>query len=188
MGESKAALEWGDSTLLHHAIEVLMECCWPIAVVARDEAQELPPLHTECELIYDSQTGEGPLVGIASGLAFMAGQAVANQCDTVIALSCDTPYVDASVIRWLVSKLGDAEGAVPEFEGHKHPACAIYRTSLLPALEARIASGERRARAITELDGVVTIPEQDVRAFDPAGRFLANLNSPDDYKSARDKP
>ena len=62
LGKPKVSLPWGESTLLYETVVTLLDCTFPVVVVARDERQELPPLHTECELAFDGDPGGGPLV------------------------------------------------------------------------------------------------------------------------------
>jgi molybdopterin-guanine dinucleotide biosynthesis protein A len=178
MGQPKAALPWRDSTLLLDRIETLLRCTHPVVVVARDEDQELPPLHTECELTFDTSPGEGPLGGVLAGMRFCA-----EDSDAVLVLAVDLPFVDERVVGWLADQLGERAGVVPVSGGKPQPLCAIYRTSLLQDIEALVASGERAAQALVRLPGVATL--DDAPPFDRERRFLFNLNTPEDLERAR---
>src|SRR5690606_11227211 len=157
----------------------MLDCTWPCVVVARP-GQELPPLHTECELVFDEHPGEGPLAAIATGM-----RAVAGHCDAVFVVGCDLPFVTAETVAALAEALGSGRGIVPEAGGVLHPLCAIYRTELLPEIERLVEGGERRAQALADLPGVARLPEDRLRAFDPELRFLRDVDTPESYDAAR---
>lgn len=179
MGEPKECLAWGDSTLLLHTVVTLLDCTYPVVVTARDGHQALPPLHTDCELVYDSMPGEGPLVGIEAGMQFLAGQ-----CDATLVVGCDMPFLTAASVSWLADQLGDASGVVPLIDQHPQPLAAIYRLDLLPQVKELLAAGERRARALVELPGIRTLSRDEVAQFDPELDFLRSIDTPEDYRKA----
>ncbi|MBK8980114.1 MAG: molybdenum cofactor guanylyltransferase [Planctomycetes bacterium] len=179
MGSPKAALRWGDRSLLLHLVETLLDCTWPVVVVARDEHQELPPLHTESELTYDASPGDGPLAAVATGL-----RALADRCQAAFVTACDMPFVDDRFVGWLAGRLAGHAGVVPVVGGAPQPLCGIYRVELAGQLDAALARGERRAATLAELPGVVTVPEAELRTFDPELRFARDLDSPEDYRAA----
>ena len=53
MGRPKESLPFAGSTLLGHTVDVLLDCTFPVVVVARDQEQELPPIHLEADLVFD---------------------------------------------------------------------------------------------------------------------------------------
>lgn len=179
MGQSKAGLRWGEDTLLLRAVQTLLDCSWPVVVVARDEAQELPPLHTECELVFDDHPGQGPLAAIESGL-----RALGDRCDAALVTACDMPFVDDRVVGWLARHLGDHSGVVPEVDGRPQPLCGLYHVRLLAAIHDLVRAGEQRASAMAELAGVQQLSAATVAEFDSSGRFAMSVNSPEDYQRA----
>lgn len=180
MGRSKAGLRWGDESLLLRAVHELLDFTWPVVAVARDEEQELPPLHTECELVYDEQPGEGPLVAIATGL-----DALGDRCEAAFVTACDMPFVDGRLVGWLARQLGESAAVIPEVDGQPQPLCGVYHLRLLPAIRDLVARGERRPRALCELPGVRILPASTVAEFDAEARFARDLDSPEDYEAAQ---
>lgn len=179
MGRSKASLEWRGSSLLGDRVAAMLDCAYPVVVVARDREQELPPLDTECEVVFDGDPSGGPLVAVLAGLG-----ALADRCDAAVVIGCDFPFVDARVVAWLGRELGERAGAVPTDGGTPQPLCAIYRTSLLPGVRGLVERGERAALALLDLDGVARLDEAAVAHFDPERRFLWNVNTEADYEQA----
>lgn len=180
MGRPKESLPWGDGTLLLHTITTLLDCTYPVVVVARDDHQDLPPLHTECELVFDDQPGEGPIQAIETGL-----RALETRSDAVFVAGCDLPFLTGAAVSWLAEQLGDHAGIVPRVDGQPQPLCAIYRTRLRGRVQELVQRGERRAQALAELPGVIAIDETAVRGFDPRLRFCRDVDTPDEYERAR---
>ncbi len=181
MGQPKEALAYGDTTLLWHTAETLAQCCHPVLVVARDPEQALPPLPIETDLVYDEQPDEGPLVGIATGL-----RALQDRCDAAFVTTCDAPQLTEAAVAWLANRLGEHDAVLPRVGAKLQPLTAIYRTSVLPTVDALIAEGERRPRMLTGRVAARVLDEAEVDAFDPDRRFLRNINSPADYQAALD--
>lgn len=180
MGSPKESLPWGDGSLLLHTVETLLDCTYPVVVVARDDHQDLPPLHTECELVFDARPGEGPLQAIETGLAFLE-----PRCEAVLVASCDLPFLSTAAVAWLSGRLGEHAGVVPFVDGRAQPLCAIYRVRLRGRIRELIQRGEQRALALADLPGIHRLAEAELRTFDPELRFLRDVDTPDDYRAAR---
>jgi molybdopterin-guanine dinucleotide biosynthesis protein A len=125
--------------------------------------------------IRDSVNGEGPL----SGLLALGEYAEEQRYDFVLALACDMPYIDDSLINHLIY---DAEGAtvlVPKrtfFE----PLCARYHVNgILPHLYRQLSNRHYRMTSLLEALGdkcatLSLLPTQ--------------LDSLDDWDCPRDVP
>jgi molybdopterin-guanine dinucleotide biosynthesis protein A len=180
MGKPKEFLPWKGSALLTHVVYTLLDCSYPVLVVARDARQVLPPLPTECDVILDREPGAGPLAAIETGLLAMAGS-----CDFVLVSSCDQPFLDREAVAWMCDRMDpQSMGLVPEFDGHPQPLCAIYRPGILPALQELRRQGEARASCLAGISGVQRVGEEEIRSFDPKGRFLQNYNTPEEFEAA----
>ena len=195
MGTPKAALEWHGSTLLRCTTEVLARAgCAPIAVVGAP-GQSLPPLAHGVEVYNDPQEGLGPLQGLAVGLA-----AVGDRAETAFVCSVDLPFLHVAFIRRVlaafaeVTPAGDVDVVLPHAHGHPQPLAAGYRTSLAPVVDRLVA--ERRLRPVflfaecrvRRLDAAALLADAALAAADPGLESLLNVNSPGDYRAARDRP
>ena len=127
MGKPKESLKFGDSTLLGHTAEVLLECAYPVVVVARAPDQVLPPVPLEVELVYDDELDEGPLRGLSAGL-----KRLREDCDAAFATGCDAPFLTAGAVAWLAEMLADHDAVMPRVGSIMQPLCAIYRCRALP--------------------------------------------------------
>lgn len=181
MGRPKEWLPFGDTTLLGRVATMLRECTSPVAVVARDEDQQLPPLPAGIEVLIDDRPGQGPLAALRRGLHRLRERHGFGDGDAAFVTACDLPFLDAAAVRWLASQLGDAPLLLPSAGGHLQPLTAIYRLGTLPAIDELLASGERSPRALGETPGCRILSEATLRAFAPDLRFLTNVNDPEHY-------
>jgi molybdopterin-guanine dinucleotide biosynthesis protein A len=179
MGRPKESLTIAGNTLLGLAVERLLLTTHPVIVLARDGQQELPPLPVECEVAYDTQAGRGPLHALRDALALQQAR-----CDAVLVTGCDYPFFDEGAIGWLASQLGPHDCVVPKAGGRLQPLCAIYRTKLLPRVEALLRDGVDTIRTVAEQPGARLLEEDALRRFAKDLRFLRNVNDPASYQAA----
>ena len=184
MGRPKEALEFGGAPLLARIADALAPACAPIVVVARDAAQELPPLPANALRAHDELPGRGPLAGLAAGLRRLGAVPGFGPDDAAFAVGCDHPFVDAGFARFLADRLGDADAALPEVDGGVEPLCAVYRLRCLPRIDALLAGGGAGPSALADA-GAVRVPAAVLRAFDPALRALRDVDTAADYDAAR---
>src|SRR5262245_66404473 len=115
MGRPKAWLPFGNEVLLQRTVRVLREVLDPIVVVAAP-GQELPPLPPSVIFARDQKEYLGPLNGLATGLAALAGRA-----EVAYLSSCDVPFVRIGFVRRILDRLGGAEVCLSEVDGFKYP-------------------------------------------------------------------
>ncbi len=71
MGRPKLSLPFGDETMLGRVVRIVGEVVSPVVVVAA-AGQELPALPRETLVARDEIEAQGPLAGLAAGLAASA--------------------------------------------------------------------------------------------------------------------
>lgn len=182
MGRPKAGLQIGGTTLLGHAVDTLLLCTYPVLVVGRSDHDELPPLALESELIFDSAPDQGPLSGLVDGLRWHAAR---KECDVVLVVGCDMPFLDPEVIGWLASQLGDNDLLIPQIGGALQPLGALYRLSVLPAAEKLLRAGERGPKALATQVKTRILTEAELAKQDPKLRFLRSVDTPEEFEALR---
>jgi molybdopterin-guanine dinucleotide biosynthesis protein A len=187
MGSPKAALEWHGSTLLWRTVAIIGRAADGPVVVVRAPGQELPPLPPETDVVDDPQEGQGPVQGIAAGLAALAGRA-----DVAFVSSTDMPFLHPAFVRRVLRAAQDgADVALPVARGFRQPLAAAYRTALAPAAERLVRAGRLKPAFLFEDNNVAVLEEAALRAdpvlaaFDPDLDSVLNINEPADYQSAR---
>jgi len=176
MGRPKALLPFGGEVLLHRVLRVCGDACGEIVVVAA-EGQELPALPRAARVVRDAMPEQGPLEGLAVGLA--AVRAPAAFC-----ASCDVPFLRAALVARLFDALGGAAAAQAVIGGRPEPLLAVYRASLAPKAARLVRGGRRRVIDLVEGEEVARVPEDEVRAADPGLASFRNCNSPEEYAAA----
>ncbi|HAJ37716.1 MAG TPA: molybdenum cofactor guanylyltransferase [Chloroflexi bacterium] len=187
MGRAKALLPVppGGTPLIAHVAQRLAGL--PLArlvVVANDPAlpaqAQLPPATL---FVPDAYPETGTLGGIATGLQQTDGWA--------IVVACDLPLVSAALFAHLAQRAAEEmdsadcwDAVVPLVGGYAEPLHALYHRRCLPAIEARLAQGQRRV--ISFLDDVRTcfISEEELRAVDPQLHSFVNANTPAEWDAA----
>jgi molybdenum cofactor guanylyltransferase len=192
MGTPKAALEWHGSTLLRRTVQIVARATSGPVVVVRASGQDLPELPEGTLVTEDPQQGNGPLQGIAVGLAALAGRA-----DVAFVSSTDLPFLHPAFIRRVLRVLDESEGtdvALPVARGYKQPLAAAYRVSLAAMAERLVVTGRLRPAFLFEECRVETLDDAALRrdpvlaALDPDLDSVLNVNTPEDYAAARARP
>jgi molybdopterin-guanine dinucleotide biosynthesis protein A len=174
MGTPKAWLEFAGEPMLQR-IARRLRVGLPELVVVRAPGQELPAV--EAYFVEDRVEGQGPVAGLAAGLA-----AVTRVFAFVV--SCDVPFVDLEVARGLLAGADDFDVVVPQWEGRLHPLQAVYRAALAPLLAQQLADGRRRPVDLYERVRTRIVTDDALRAWDPTGRTFVNMNTPEEYRAA----
>jgi molybdopterin-guanine dinucleotide biosynthesis protein A len=131
-------------------------------------------------LVYDEHPGQGPLAGIQAGLREARN-------DLALAVACDMPLLDAGLVRFLVGLAAGYDLVVPVAGGYPQVTHALYRRSLLPAIEELLRTGDLRLAALFEHALRLEVPEAELRAIDPYLRSFSNLNSQEDLERIREQ-
>jgi len=143
------------------------------------------------DVVPDEMPGQGPLMGIASAL-----RASANELNFVVA--CDIPYIDLHYVRKMLAEAKDVDIVVLITDNHKvskttnrntqyavrntrfEPLFAVYRKSMLEAINKVLSSGGRKISDVFSRCRVKYIELGDAK-------WLMNLNTMADYEDFRKK-
>ncbi len=190
MGTPKAALEWHGSTLLRRTLGVLARAVNGPLLVVRAPGQPLPEIPPQVDVVEDPEEGLGPLQGIAAGLAALTGRAQAS-----FVCSTDLPFLHPVFVRRVLGAMIDGTDVVlPVARGYPQPLAAAYRVTLAPLTAELVAAGELRPAllfrrcATLRLDDAALLADPVLAAADAALDSVVNVNSPDDYRTARSHP
>jgi molybdenum cofactor guanylyltransferase len=193
MGSDKAALAWHGSTLLRHVCGLVARGVDGPVLVVRAPGQQLPALPRGLEVLDDPAEGLGPLQGIAVGLA-----ALEDRADLAFVCATDVPFLHPAFVRRIVRACAAADPPVdvvlPVAGGHAQPLAAAYRTALAPLAAKLVAADRLRPAFLFDECDVLRLGEADLladaelRSGDPTLESVVNLNGPDDYAAAHERP
>jgi molybdopterin-guanine dinucleotide biosynthesis protein A len=160
----------GHTTMVEHVVSIVSQRCEPVFVVAAP-GQPLPAL--QARVVRDEVRGLGPLLATGRGLR-AAGEVGAKRA---FVCAVDMPFLTVDLIDTLAGPAAelDADVVLP-WDGRDHYLAAVYRTDLAEQVDALIAAGERKMRALVD-----TVVAQ--RIVISESRSLANVNSAADLRS-----
>jgi molybdenum cofactor guanylyltransferase len=174
-GIDKSALVVGDRSILDRQLTLLRGLTRHLLIVTNDRSRV--PL-VGVPVVVDRIGGAGALGGLYTAL-------VEAPTEQVLVIGCDMPFLTAPFLQFLVERGRDTDAAIPRDEHGRHPLCASYARRTALHFHARIKAGDLRiGEALTDLT-VHEVGPGDLGPFDPDGRLLLNVNTPEDYQRAR---
>ena len=174
MGEAKATLLFGGAPLIAHIVRKLEALFSQIVVVAAP-GQAIPTQGVH--LVRDEVPYQGPVGGICYGMR-------ASEHPVCFVSSCDAPFLNLSLISYLLSQISDYDVVVPVWEDRLQPLHAVYRSSVLPALQEQLERNELRPIFLYDKVRTRKVSEEEIRRIDPDGLSFLNMNTPEDYETA----
>ena len=170
-GIDKSALGVGASSILERQLALLHGLTPHIVIVASDPSRVRAG---DTRVVTDRIAGAGALGGLYTAL-------MNAPTEHVLVIGCDMPFLTAPFLTYLMERGLGADAAVPRDERGRHPLCASYARRIAGHLYRRITAGELGVRdALVDLT-VREIGADELAPFDPDGRLLLNINTPDDY-------
>jgi molybdopterin-guanine dinucleotide biosynthesis protein A len=197
MGAPKAALEWHTSTILRQVTGIVSRTVDGPVIVVRAPGQALPTLDPRVIVCDDPQEGRGPMLGLAVGLA-----AAAEHAPLAFVCSTDLPFLHSAFVSAVLRGFGTlsqepedrVDVVLPHVHGYRQPMAAGYRTDLAPCVESLIAADRWRPAhlfeevVVRQLDEAALLTDRRLADVDPALDSVLNINTPDEYRSARARP
>lgn len=178
MGKPKAWLRFGAELMLPRVVRLLREAV-PSIVVVSAPGQDLPPLSVETSIVQDEQEGRGPLQGLAAGLS-----ALRECADAAFVTGCDTPFLRPAFVTRMFDLLGTSAVCVPRINDHYHPLSAVYRLSVLDAVNHLLAANCLKVQELFDCVPTRVIVADELRDVDPTLMSLRNVNTRSEYKDA----
>lgn len=175
IGGNKPGRLLAGRSLLDRAADQALRWSTDIVLVVRNLEQCSGAAIT---LLADDPAIEGPLGGLAAALR----HARDNGFDRVLAIPADMPFLPADLAGELDSALDERGAALAASGGQLHPICGLWRTSVLDALPAYLASGNRSLTGFAEAAGFATA-EWPAGPDDP----FFNINTADDLRIAEQR-
>ena len=171
MGTDKGLLMLKDKMIVEYVIDNLKHCVDQIFIVSSNKQYEQYSL----PMLPDLMMGKGPAVGIFSALE----HSTVNQN---FVISCDTPFVDSTLILRILRLAKDYEICIPESNGYWEPLVGVYSKSISEKWKQSMVAGEFKLQTLIEkFNYKLLSSEKDLSANKHA--FL-NINSPDELLKA----
>jgi molybdopterin-guanine dinucleotide biosynthesis protein A len=154
--------------------------CWRADGPAPD-LPELPEQARPVRVVRDLRPGEGPLAGLAAGLA-------AVEAGAALCVAGDMPLLQAALLRGLAARSRDWRGSARALVvgGVVRPLPCLVRVDLAaPAATHRLEEGRLSLLGLLDALGAELVPEPAWRAWDPGGRSLEDVDTAADLERLR---
>ena len=174
-GRDKLAEPIDGRPLLDHAIEAVRVVATDIVVVAAPAANlTVPP---GVRVAHDPVAFEGPLAGLAAGLA-----ALDPLVDRLIVVAGDMPSLVPAVLRRLLDAVfAGRAAALLGVDGDTPPLpMALDRRRAAAAIARLLEAGETRLRALPSALDAEVVPTSVWRYDDPVGATFRDVDTPED--------
>ncbi|MEJ5348845.1 MAG: molybdenum cofactor guanylyltransferase [Desulfosoma sp.] len=173
-GRNKALEVFQGLRLIDRAVMNLSRVCDAVMVVANDL---LPYADMDLLLVRDIVPQFGPLAGIFTALYF-------SPHSWVFVRATDMPFLDPSLAHAMTAftHLPRVDVVVLKKEEKFEPLMALYHVRCLPHIRRCIESDQRQIISFYRNVRVYAVEESQWRRYDPEGRSLWNINTPEDYE------
>jgi molybdopterin-guanine dinucleotide biosynthesis protein A len=172
MGSDKAALAIGGVASATRVARCLALLCEDVVLVGGDPPADAPGRR--------APDGDGP----RSALRGVVAALEATRAERVLVVATDLPFVTPDLLLALIA-WPEADAVVPRTADGVHPLCGLYRREAALAAARKNLAAERLA--LSALLGALAtsyLEGDDLRAVDPDGIALLNVNTPEDLARA----
>lgn len=175
-GKKKAFHKIGNSTILQKIHDVFLSLFREIIIVVNEPADFAG---WDTTVVTDIIPSKCALAGIHAGLFY-------SSCSCSYITACDTPFINANVIEYIVNAFEPGlDVIIPETKDGLEPLSAVYAEECIPLIENNLAKGIIMIKKFFRWHKVKKIPVGDMYALDPDGRFIFNVNTPEDLERAK---
>ena len=176
MGRDKAALPFGEETMLSHLVHTYQPH-FDLTAVSLNEAGRFDT--AGAMEVVDRRPGEGPMAGLEA--AFLDTGA-----DVIFLTGTDLPFGDPALARFLVDSLGEHDICLIRSDKGPEPLFAVYSSRCLPAIRKALEEGRRSMYTVIQQMDTLELPAESLTQFD-VGRILSNVNDPVEYAKALER-
>ena len=173
MGRDKAALPFGEETMLSHLVHTYQPYFDVTAVSLNIPGRFDTAGAME---VVDRRPGEGPMAGLEA--AFLDTGA-----DVIFLTGTDLPFGDPALARHLVESLGTHDICLIRSDKGPEPLFAVYSSRCLSAIRKSLEEGRRSMYGVIQQMDTLELPAESLPQFDIA-RILSNVNDPEEYAKA----
>lgn len=170
MGRDKAALPFGEETMLSHLVG-LYRPFFDLTAVSLN----IPNRFDTCGAmeIIDRRPGQGPMAGLEA--AFLDTGA-----DTIFLTGTDLPLGDPALALHLLALLDNHDACLIRSARGVEPLFAVYSSSCLPTIQNALDKGQRSMFHMLEQLNTLELTCDQLPQFD-VERVLTNVNDPQEY-------
>ncbi len=170
MGENKAFIEIEGIPIIKR-IQTLFKRLFQEIIIVTNQKELFSGLNVK--IYSDLIPNCGVLAGLYTGLFF-------SSFAYSFCVACDMPYLNKSLIEYLINKIDDSDVIVPKTQDGLQPLHAIYSKNCLGPIRMTIEQGKYKIIDFYPMVKIKTIGEHEFRSFDPMMESFVNVNTPEE--------
>ena len=176
MGQDKASLSLEGVSLLQRCVDRLAPVDEFVLVGAPGRPLPAATSDLPIRIVEDPIEGEGPLMGIAVGLA-------AATAPVAVVVAVDMPLLEPELLKLLASRIDETHRwVIPVADDRPQPLCSAFATDALGVVRDHFEAGDRAPMAVAGDLNAYRMQEQEWGAVDPEGRSFLNVNTPEEFR------
>lgn len=172
MGRNKALLAFRGRPLLRHQLDTLKPLFSEILISANDPAPYSP---FGLRVVPDLYHERSSLAGVHALLK-------AATAPRVFVVACDLPFLNAELIRKLITNPGDFDVIIPESDAGLEPLHAVYSRNCIPSIELAAADGHWKMTGFHHGLWIDTVPVPDAEWLVEGRSPFTNANTPEEWR------
>lgn len=177
MGQDKRFLRVGGECVFDRTLALLMDTFGETIVVL---AEPINSLNVRgCRVVYDAIPNTGSLGGLYTGL-------VEASQPKIFAVACDMPFLNAEVIRFMLSYDAAADVVAAALADRFQPMHAVYSKRCASFLKAMAERQDLKIQKLFRREElrVAVLDANDFSSFQSGLRSFQNINTPEDLALA----
>lgn len=175
LGTNKAFVSVGGELLIERVLRPLAELSDDLIIVTNTPEDYR---RFGVQLVGDVWPGMGSLGGIYSGLR-------AARHTRALVVGCDMPFLDLSLLRFMVLLSADYDVVIPRLDGLLEPLHAVYSQACLGPIEDLLRAQNLRIIDFLSRVRVRYVEQSEIEVLDPQRLSVFNVNTPEDLREAQ---
>jgi len=172
MGKNKAFIEI-DGVPIIQRIHTLFKILFSEIIIVTNEVELFQ--NFEAKIHRDLIPGQGVLGGLYTGIYY-------SSFSHAFCVACDMPFLNGSVIRYLIEKMEGYDVVVPRTEDGLHPLHAIYSKKCLDPIRKIIEHNQFKIMDFYPMVKVNIVEETEFWTLDLARESFLNVNTPEELR------
>jgi molybdopterin-guanine dinucleotide biosynthesis protein A len=177
MGRDKAFIKINGIPIIQR-IYTIFEKCFDEIIIVTNQKESYKGF--KAKIVNDLVAAHGALGGLYTGLFF-------SSKPYSFCVACDMPFLNESIIRYLIEQADGYDAIVPRTEDGLQPLHAVYSKSCLKPIKELLDNGKYKIIDFYPLVRIKIIDEPEFIDFDRTRESFININTPEDLNLLKEK-
>jgi molybdenum cofactor guanylyltransferase len=176
MGRNKAFVDVGGKPIIERIVAAVRDLGSELMLITNTPADYT---HLGLPSYPDLIAGKGPLGGLYTALSHA-------KYDHLLVVSCDQPFLNAALLRYLIGLREDYDVVVPlDAENYPQSMHAVYSKKCIEPIHQRLMADQLKMIGFFPDVHVREVAGEEIDQFDPQRLSFFNVNTPEDLAEAQ---